>query len=490
MKYDIAIIGAGLLGCFTARNLARHNWRVAVLEKNCDVCTEMSKACTAIIYPGYDPMPGSLKARLNAEAMSEFESLCRSLGVRLRRPGSMMVAFGERGGENIRAKLRQGILNGVPNLRLLETKEILALEPNINDAVKCALFSPDTATVNPWELGIAGAMNAAENGVDFYFNSRVEQIKQSGGGYILKTASGEFPVRAVVNCAGLYGDEVSELINRPRFRILTSAADYMLLDERVGSHVRHIIMHEPEEKSRGATLVPTVDGNILLGPSRINTDSKTGFEATREGQTQVAEVSRFVFPNLPTGDVIRSFATIRPAISIVEPDGSGGVRHTGERISDLLIYETENRGFINLAGIRTPGLTCCDAIGRHVSALLLEILGNPGKNPDFSERVEQKPRFRDTDEEKQRELVRENPEHGKIVCRCRRVTEAELRQSVRRTLGKATLDGVKRRTGAQMGRCQGSFCTQRILEIIADELGIPVSEVCKEERNSELVRRD
>lgn len=452
MNYDIIIIGGGLLGCFTARNLAHYSWRVAVLEMEGDVCTGMTKANTAIIYPGYDPVPGTLKARLSLEAGRNFDSLCDSLGVRLRRTGSMMVSFGERGSAVLREKLEQGRKNGVEGLRLIARDEILEREPLINPDVKEALYAPQTATVNPWELGIAGAECAVENGVDFYFDCKVTSIER---GYLVTTTRGQLTARAVVNCAGLFGDEISELINRPRFKLATSAADYLLLDKSAGNHVRHIIMHEPEEKNRGATLVPTVDGNLLLGPSRIKTETKTGFATTREGLDFVAETSKYVFPQLPLESTIRSFASIRPGI-VME-----------ERLHDLLIYETENPGFINLAGIRTPGLTCCDEIGRHVSELLLDILGNPGRNQDFSPEIKSKPvRFRELCFEEKAALARENPQYGQIICRCGQITEAEVRAAINRTLGASTLDGVKRRAGVQMGRCQGGFCTQRIMEIL------------------------
>lgn len=486
--YDIAIIGGGLLGCFVARNLSRYNWRVAVFEKNFDVCTEMSKANTAIIYPGYDPKPGSLKAKLSVEACRDIDRLCETLGVRFRRHGSLMVSFGDKGNAIIEERYNQGIANGVEGLRLLSSQEIIEMEPEINRSVVGALYASVTATVNPWELGIAGAINAADNGVAFHLNSSVMSIKRIDGGYILGTSGGGHTARSVVNCAGMFADEVSELVNRPLFKLIPSTADYLLLDEKSGGHVKHIIMHEPETKGRGATLVPTVDGNILLGPSRIKTDSKTSYETTREGCEFVAETSKYVFPKLPIESVIRSFASIRPSISIVEPDEMGGVHHTGERIHDLFIFEAESPRFINLAGIRTPGLTCCDGIGMYVTDMLLDILGNPGRNSDFSESVERPVRFRELDFAGQAELVRKNYEYGKIVCRCRHITEAEIRHCIRQTLGATTVDGVKRRAGALMGRCQGGFCTQRIIEILAEELGVERNTIRKDGAGTEIVR--
>lgn len=454
-----------------------------MFEKNSDVCTEVSKANTAIIYPGYDHKPGSLKARLCTQASRDYERLCGDLGVRFKRPGSLMTASGPRGERVLEEKYGQGIINGVENIRILGPAEILRLEPHINPTVTRALYAEATATVNPWELGIAAYENAASNGVFFYFESPVTGIRPCDHGYRLTAGGRGCFARAVINCAGLYGAEVSGLINAPKFRLDLSVADYLLLDERCGGHVKHIIMHEPEEKRYGATIVPTVDGNLLLGPSKIKTDDKTSFATTRKGCEAVADASKAVFPDLPVDSVIRSFATIRPTISML--DSGGG--DTGEPVHDLLIYETENPGFINLAGIRTPGLTCCEEIGRHVSELLLERLGNPGQNPAFCGTRAAPKRFAGLRFEEQAALSEAEPDYAKIICRCRKITEGEIRSAIRKTPGEVTLDGIKRRAGASMGRCQGGFCTQRMLELIAEETGRRVSEIRKNERGSALL---
>ena len=463
--YDVVIIGAGLLGCFAARNLARYNWNIAVFEKNSDVCTEVSKANTAIIYPGYDNKPGSLKARFCTQAMADYEKLCIDLGVRFKRNGSLMVAFGPRGERVLAEKYQQGLKNEVKHIHLLHTPEILKMEPLMNKSVTRGLYAETTATVNPWELGIAAYENAAANGVVFHFEKKVTAIQYNDGRYELSAGGHTYFTKAVINCAGLSGSEVSELINTPKFRLDFSIADYLLLDDSCEGHVNHIIMHEPEEKGRGATIVPTVDGNLLLGPAKIQTDNNTHFHTTREGCETVGKISKFVFPDLPLDSVIRSFATIRPAISMVDCKGN----ETGQRVHDLLIYETENPGFINLAGIRTPGLTCCEEIGRYVLHMLLDCLGNPGKNAEFRSTREAPVRFKSLSFDEQVSLAKTNPAYAKIVCRCRKVTEGEIRAAIHKIPGNVTPDGIKRRTGTNMGRCQGGFCTQRIMELIAEE---------------------
>ena len=489
--YDVAVIGAGLLGCFTARSLSRYKGKIGVFERASDVCTGISKANTAIIYPGYDTKPGSLKARLCIAANRNLEALCRDLNVRFRRTGSLMVSFGPRGDKVIRDKLTQGNSMGIGGLRLLSAPEVLEMEPNINPSVTGALYAETTSTLNPWELGLAAAECAAGNGVEFRFNSEVTSIHPIEGGYLLVTREGNYSARAIVNCAGLSADRVSEMLNRPHLRIKPTAADYIVLDPSVGGYIRHIIMHEPEIKGKGATIVPTVDGNILVGPSDVKRDNRDGFETGREGLDFVRSAAGFVFPGLPLNLAIRSFASTRPGTAAVAIDDAGGIYETGESIPGLSIIESdEHRGFISLIGIKTPGLTCCAEIGDHVAGMLLETLGNPGENYDYSPQAPRHIRMSELGLDEQAAAASANPAYGKIVCRCMKVTEGEIRDAVRRSPGAVSLDGVKRRTGAQMGRCQGGFCTQRIIEIIAEELGRSVSEIRKDAPGSVMICKE
>jgi glycerol-3-phosphate dehydrogenase len=476
--YDAAVIGAGLLGCFTARNLARYGLKIGVFEKNLDLCAGMSRANTAIIYPGYDPAPGSLKARLSLAAIRDFDRLCEELGVRFRRAGSLMVSFGPRGDGIIRQKYDQGIRNGVEGLRIISGAETVALEPNIRPSVTSALYAPSTATVNPWELGIAAAENAAANGVQFYFSAKVTAIRANKRGFVLEAGGRVHTARAVVNCAGLHGDEVSGLLDRPWFTLELTGADYLVLDDSADGFVRHIILHEPEYKGRGANLVPTADGNLLLGPSKRPAGGQAGFETREEGVRFVMEASRFVFPDLPLESVIRGFASLRPSISL----------ETGEQVKDLTIRESETHpGFISLAGIKTPGLTCCNEIGKYVTEMLLDRLGNPGVNAGYTPGRAKPFRFSESTFREQQTRANRDPAYARIVCRCRQVTEGEIRNAIRRIPGAVTADGVKRRTGALMGRCQGGFCLQRVVELLAEELGTPASEIFMNEAGSWMI---
>ena len=489
--YDIAVVGGGLLGCFTARSLSRYRWKIGVFEKNLDVCAGISRANTAIIYPGYDVEPGSLKARLCLSANENFESLCAELNVRFRRRGSLMVSFGPRGDGVLRSKYNQGVENGVKGMWILSGREVIEMEPNINPAVTGALYTESTATVNPWELGIAAAECAATNGVEMHFGCGIDGINVMDGGYSLVAGDRSFTARAIVNCAGLYADKISEMLNKPRLRLQTSAADYLILDPSVSGFVRHIIMHEPEVRGKGATLVPTIDGNLLIGPSDIKRDNGVGFETDSEGLDFVRSTAGFVFPGLPIDLTIRSFGSARPYIKAVAVDELGNVSETGERIRDLSIsMSEENPGFISLIGIKTPGLTCCSEIGGYVAEMLLDFFGNPGEKADYSPCAPKHVIMSELDFESRCALAQGNADYGKIVCRCMKATEGEIRDAIRRSPGAVTLDGVKRRTGAQMGRCQGGFCTLRIMEILAEELGVPVSAVLKDAPNSVVIKNE
>jgi len=483
-KFDVAVIGGGVLGCFAARNLARYRLRVAVFEKNADVCTEISRANTAIIYSGYDNKPGTLKARLCVRANRDFDRLCGELGVPFKRCGSLMAAFGPRGERVLRQKMEQGLANGVPELKLLSAAEALAIEPGLNPMVTLALYAPSTGTVNPWELGIAAIENAVDNGAELFLDTKVAGISPAEGGYRIDAGDGRFEARAIVNCSGLYADKISEMVAKPYFRIAPTRGDYIILDTKAGGAVRHIGFLEPEERGKGATIVPTVDGNVMLGPSEEPLSGEADFSTSESGLAFVRGRSMELIPNIPLEHTIRSFAALRPNPFFAECDASGSVTLSERGIDDFLIGSTEGHPlFINLAGVKTPGLTCANEIGGYVTELLLERLGGAAANPAYRPVRPAGPRFSRLAPEERKALA--GPQ--RIVCRCREVTEEEVRNAIRRVPGATTVDGVKRRTGAGMGRCQGGFCTQRVIEILAEELGKPVTDIRKDAEGSYLL---
>ena len=479
-RYDVIVIGGGLLGCFTARALTRYKLKTALLEEREDVCTGVSRANTAIVYSGIDTKPGTLKSQMCVHAAQTFEDLCRSLGVRYSPCGSLMICFGPGGEERLRKKMEQGILNGVRGLKLLSREEVLTLEPSLNPEIRMGLFAPEAGTVIPWELGLAAAENAGANGVEFIFRAGVTGIEKTESGYNITAGDRDFFARAVVNCAGLRADEVLEMIQPPSVRIFPGAGDFIVLDTKAQGVISHVIFHEPEEKGKGLTLVPTVDGNILIGPSKTPATGDEDFRTTEEGLDKLASLVREVIPPLPMAHMIRSFGTLRPNPYRVSFDpSSGGYVREDKGISDFTIHEDPgNPGFLSLVGIKTPGLTCANELGLYAADTVAAQLGAE-LNMEFNPGRPFPTRLIDLSPDDRARLVRDNPAYARIVCRCRKISEGEIVDSIKGRPGAAgifpravTVDGVKRRTGTSSGRCQGSFCTQRIIEILSRELGI------------------
>lgn len=476
MEYtDVAVIGAGLLGCFAARALTELDIKVTVLEAREDVCTGISRANTGIIYTGCDTKPGTLKTELCVKANREFDRLCQELDVRFSRCGSLMVGFGPRAEARLGQKLEQGWTNGVPGLKLLGPDEVRAREPNLSPDVTLGLYAPGTGTVDPWELGIAAYENARDNGADFRFSQEVVRMEHIGNSYLLETDTGRYTARAVINCAGLRSDTVRELTKRPVLRIFPTAADYIVLDDTVSGFISHIIFHEPEDKEKGLTLVPTVDGSLLAGPTTRSRGSAPDRATAREGLETLKALCGQVVPSLPLNQIICSFAALRPDPYAVREEQGRWVP-VDRSISSFTVLEED--GLISLLGIKTPGLTCATALGKHVAALAARYLGDPGKNPRFSPQRRGIPRVHGFNETQRAALIRRSPEYGEIICRCRDVSMGEVREAIRR--GAVTLDGVKRRTGAGMGRCQGGRCMQKTLELLAQEQGCRPWQVTKD----------
>lgn len=485
-NYDVLVIGGGLLGCFAARHLTKYDLRSAVLERREDVCTEISKANTAIVYAGYDTKPGTLKTRLCVQANLDFDTLCEELGVPFSRCGSLMICFGPQGETILRKKLAQGTASGVPGLRLLNHDEVLKLEPNLSPAVHMGLWSPTTGTVNPWELGIAAFENARENGCHFFFGTEVYDIHRTQSGYKVITNNDTFYARGIMNCAGLFADHVNEMVAEPSIRIFPDKGDYQILDTKAKGFIRHIISHEPEEKGKGLTLVPTVDGNLLIGPSVQPDGEKTTYSTTSSGLDFLSSMCRKVVPDLPVQHIIRNFGALRPNPFYVQQAASGEYQRLSREINGFEVTVLQQfPDFFSLIGIKTPGLTCADALGSYVVEQLTAALHISARNPNFSPRRAPIIRVRDLPFDARKQLVADNPSYGRIICRCRGITEGEILEAIHR--GAVTVDGIKRRTGISMGRCQGSFCTEHIMELLSRQLRKPIAEVEKDGNGSRMI---
>lgn len=511
---DIIIIGAGLLGCAAARSLRRYDLSVTVLEKASDVCTGISKGNSGIIYAGYDDRPGSLKAQMVVRACERLPELCRELDVRYRKTGSMMFGYGPRSERIIREKYEQGLANGVPGLELISGEEAMAREPLLAKGVRIGLYAPGTATLDPWELCIALYENARANGAEFRMDSEVTSISRTDGGFIVQTAGRKsgadspdahsegacYRARALINCAGLGSDTVRDMVFVPAIRIEPNASDYFVLGIPEGSGPGSVIFHEPEYKGKGLTLIPTVNGEILAGSTQRKEPDLEGNPTSEEGLRHIMDLCSEVVPGMPVSPVIHSFAAVRP--------NPFDVRDEDRRLHDFTILEED--GMISLMGIKTPGLTCCVELGEYVTDHIIEYLNNnctgaddpdrlndsrPGSrhdrikpDPDHDSRRRGIRRFADIPAEELADEVSREPELGHIICTCRKVSEYEIREAVKR--GATTLDGVKRRTGVLMGKCQGSKCLSAVLHIMADELDVDLHEIVRDTQDSAVIRQD
>ena len=465
IKTDALIIGAGLLGCFTARNLAKYDIDVTVLEKEDDVCRGISKANTGIIYSGYDNRPGTEKQKLCIQANEAFGRLCRELEVPFRRTGSLMVSYGPAGDAVIARKYRDGLEGGTKGLRLLSGCEAEAMEPALAKGISSALYSDGTGTVDPWELCIAAYENAKENGVKFIFGCPVTDIKRENGGFIIKTGEDTFAAKTVVNAAGLSSDVIREMTEKPLIRLYPTAADYIVLDRSAGNTIKHIVFHEGEY-GKGLTLVPTVDGNILIGPTNREASGEelrdSDMRTDRSGLDHLKELCREVVPGLDLSRQIRTFGSLRPDpyyVSLCD----GDIVKREDNIKDIRI--TGEDGLFSLIGVKTPGLTFSNELGNIVADRAAAYAGKTKMNEGFDPHRKAIVRARDLSEEERADMIRKDPDYGDVICSCMDVTRSELIQAVRR--GAHNFESVKRRTGAGLGKCQGSRCRRRIMDIIA-----------------------
>ena len=462
MRYfDAAVIGGGILGCFAARNLRQWKISTVLLEQTEDVCTGITRANSAIVYAGYDNKAGSRKAEMTVRGNGNFDQLCRELEVPFSRCGSLLVTYDAPSVDRLRKKWEQGIENGVPGLRLLTGEEAEAMEPMLKPGVAGALYAPTTGTVNPWQLGIAAFENAVDNGVIPILGTAVTSIEKTNTGYLLRTTGETVTCRVVVNCAGLFADRVQELLFPPRIRIFPDGADYLVLDKTAPAP-RHILFHETEERGKGLTAVPTVEGSLLLGPSKRSLTQPYAVE--RQGLEELKVQAANLLPGLELNRVIRSFGAVRPNPQMVELR-AGEYISSGRDLGDFPMDRPEP-GFFSLIGIKTPGLTCADALGQYLAGQAAAYLGAE-PNPDFEPGRAAIPRPAALPFAERKALAEAAPDYGEVLCLCEDVSRGEVMEAIRR--GARDVEGVKRRTGAGLGRCQGGRCRLLIEELLEEK---------------------
>ena len=459
--YDAVIIGGGAVGCAVARWLSRYRLRICLLERSEDVCMGTSKANSAICHAGFDAPVGSAKARFNVEGSRMMEALSRQLDFPYRRCGALVLCFNETDIPRLEELKARGERNGVEGLTVLDRDALRRQEPRVAPEAVAALYAPTSAIICPFGMTIALAENAAANGCEFRFDTEVRRIRRQGGHFLLETNRGTLESRTVICAAGVHGDTFHNQLCESQLHIVPRRGEYCLLDRRDGGLTRHTIFQLPSAMGKGVLVTPTVHGNLLVGPTAEDQEDKGCTATTSAGLRRVAETAARSVPGLPMRDVITSFAGLRA--------------HLVGGDDDFIVGESAD-GFFEAVGIESPGLSSAPAIGRYLAGLAAEKLGAAEKDDFIAERRDI-PRPREMDFAARQALIERDPAYATVVCRCEEITEGEIREAIRR--GARSLDGVKRRVRAGMGRCQGGFCTPRVLELLHEELGTPMTELTK-----------
>ncbi len=464
MDKDILIIGGGVIGCAVARELSAYSDSVLLIERGPDVASGASKANSGIVHAGFDAKPGSAKARFNVEGSRMYEDYCREVDASYTRAGALVLAFDDEQREKVEALYEQGLVNGVEELSVIGRDRVMELEPNVNPEVVCALYAPTSALASPYELTCALADHAAVNGVAFLLNTEVSEIVREKDGFRVITSAGDMTAKIVVNCAGVDSARLHNQLSEKKLTIVPRKGEYYLLDHQPTPLFTHTMFQTPTAMGKGVLVTPTGHDTMLLGPSATDENDPTDVSTTAEALKIVREKAKLTWPGESLRSVITTFAGIR-------------AHEVGD---DFVVGATEGvPGAYEAVGIESPGLSAAPAIARALGELIAAEYGLTRK-PDWKPAPKRPKAFSAMTAEEKQAACERDPAWGKVVCRCEQVTEAEVRAAIRRPVGARTIDAVKRRTRAGMGRCQGGFCSPRVLEILSEELGVPPTAITKD----------
>lgn len=470
---DVVIIGAGVTGTSLAYNLSKYKGDFLVVDKNSDVCEGTSKANSAICHGGYDAEPGTLKAKMNVLGNHMMREMADELHFPYKEIGTLVLCHDEKDFPNLQKLYDQGIENGVSGMEIIYHDEILKMEPKVEKNIYAALYSKNAGIVDPFLMNIAYAEGSNLNGVEYKLDTEIKDIIVEDDHYKLITADGEeLETKAVVNAAGLFSDQIHDLVFKDhKFNIKARRGEYMLLDKATNGFVNHVLFNLPTEKGKGILVSPTCDGNTIIGPTADFVDDKSDLVTTRKALEEVVEKVEDTVENVPVRQVITSF--------------SGNRAH---EVGGDFVLEESRKGFFDCIGIESPGLTSAPAIGKYMADMVAESMQleentefKPGRNPI--------PKTCEMTAEEHNELIKKNPKYGKIICRCERVTEGEILDAIHAPVGARTVDGIKRRVRATAGRCQGGFCLPSIIEILSRELGIDEKDVTKKGKDSFYIEK-
>ncbi len=466
--YDCIIVGAGVSGSSLAFELSKFNGNVLLLEKENDVADATTKANSAIIHAGYDPEPNTEMAKYNVWGNQIIPQICKDLDVRIKNIGSLVVAFSEEEVEKLQEIYQRGVHNGVKGQRIVNQEELREMEPNLNDSAVAALYAPSACVVDPWDLAIACAETAVKNGVECRLNQEVKQIQKEGDHFVVRTDTDTFEGKIVVNAAGVECDKVLGMVRKPDYTIEPNKGEYYLLDKNQGSLVNHVIFQCPTKEGKGVLVSPTVHGNLIVGPNSAPTEDGD-VSTTLSGLNEVKTKALKSIPTINFGENIRTFA---------------GLRARRSDHGDFILGEDkEVEGFFQIAAMQSPGLSSANAIALQTVEWLQEkgLFTTPKENPVTTRKVN---RFKEMSNEERATFIQENPAYGRVICRCETITEGEIIEALHRPITPVSIDAIKRRCNAGMGRCQGGFCGPRVQEIIARELNISQEEVLQDKKGS------
>ena len=473
LKTDVVVIGAGAVGCAIARELSKYDIRVIVVDKNEDIGGDASKSNSAIIHTGYDASPDTLESQLVVAANPMYDEIVKDLDVPFKRIGAILPAFTDEQFEKLPEIKAKAFKNRVYDVEYKSGEELLQIEPNLNPTVKGGLYIPRESIIDPFILVQALAENANANGVEFLLNAKVTDIKTEDGKIkSVVTTKGEIETTYVINSAGLYCDEIAEMVGKAEYKVVARKGQFYILDKKTNCQVNYIVLPIPTKITKGKLMCPTIHGNMLVGPTAEDQESKVDKSTTAEGLASIEKDVRNLIPNVNLRDTITQYCGLRPNRN---PEGL----HV-DTYDDLY-------GYINLSGVRSTGLTLSVAMGKYVAQVMLNIGAKMVLKDNFIKTRKGIVKFCEQTREVQDELIKENPLYGNIVCRCERITEAEILQAIHRPLGAKSVDAVKRRVRAGMGRCQAGFCGPKVIEILARELGVEPTQINKNNDGSYMV---